>query len=198
MSRRDDPVEAVAARHPVRFLLGVGAYLLLAVVCLHFVFDLLGAWLGEGVVALLAGLAALSLIALPAVCLAVWDRGVAVIAHPFFNLGEAMLEHRVALAVCVVAVLCAGLIASDHVYLLWERGVGSSGSRHPYHGLREWRAMLVAAVGPFLFFSVCLSVLYGLWIGGSIWRNSACALLGMLAVGAFFWIALVWMLNHGS
>ena len=194
-----DQLETATARHPVRFLLGVGAYLLLAVVCLHLVHDLLEARLGEGTVDWLVLLAGLSLIALPAECLAVWDRGATVIAHPFFNLGEAVLEHRVALAVCVVAVLCAGLIAADHVYLLWERGMGSFGSRHPYHGLlREWPSMLLVAVGPFLFFSVCLSALYGLWIVGGRWRELTCILLGVVAFGLFAWMGFAWMANHGS
>ena len=41
--------------------------------------------------------------------------------------------------------------------------------------------MLWVAVGPFLFFAVCLSTLYGVWIVGGIWRNFACALLGVLS-----------------
>ena len=184
--QRDDPVEAAAARHPVRFLLGVSSYLVLAVCLLVWMYDLLGGRVGGWVVTYLVAAAALSCITLPVVFLAVWDRGS---VRPF-KLHEAVLRHRRFLIICIVAVCCVGMLAGDHVFLLWERT--------PHDRLQEWRAMLWVAVVPFLFFAVCLSTLYGVWIGGGIWRNFACALLGMLAFGAFFWIGLTWMLNHGS
>ena len=186
MSQRDDPLADLAARHPVRFLLGVGAYLVLAVCLLVWMYDLLGAWHGEWVVPVLMVLAVLSSIALPAVFLAAWDRGS---VRPF-KLREAVLQHRRSLIICIVAVCCVGMLAGDHVFLLWERT--------PHDRLREWRAMLSVAVGPFLFFAVCLSTLYGVWIVGGIWRNFACALLGVLASAAFVWIGFAWMVNHGS